>query len=478
MRFTRTAVAAIALGVGQSAAGAAQSAPDAGGAPYMKWCSGCHGDTGAGDGYAAMRLLPRPRDFTLGVFKIRTTPSGEQPTDADLAHVIDEGLNGSPMVGWKTKLTTQERADIVRYIKGLSPFFDGPVPQSIVIGEPPPDDPTGIAEGRRVYEQLKCFECHGQAGRGDGTSVPTFTSDDGFPIPASDLTEGWRFKGGTSVRDVYTRLRTGLDGTPMPSYGEQVEAGLITDEQLWQLAQYVRSLSPEVPPSFSDVIRTQLVESLPLAPGDAAWTAIDSAYVPLAGQVVVPPRWFTPSVDGLWIHAAHDGESVAIKVTWHEPSESPDPAFDPWLESMRQTVDGVDEPFPRAQGPDRLTVVYPQQLGADSLRPYFVSGDSRRAAYVWRWSSTSETIHEGAARGLLRFAPRSDAEVDHAARYEHGRWQVQFSRALTPSDTTVALGFTAGDRIPISFFVADGSNGEVGARGAVSGWRNLLLEAP
>src|SRR2546425_10261800 len=28
---------------------------------YVKWCAGCHGDTGAGDGPAARYMLPRPR---------------------------------------------------------------------------------------------------------------------------------------------------------------------------------------------------------------------------------------------------------------------------------------------------------------------------------------------------------------------------------------------------------------------------------
>src|SRR5438094_8275356 len=31
---------------------------------YVKWCAGCHGETGAGDGPAAGAMLPRPRNFT------------------------------------------------------------------------------------------------------------------------------------------------------------------------------------------------------------------------------------------------------------------------------------------------------------------------------------------------------------------------------------------------------------------------------
>src|SRR3989449_7416395 len=72
---------------------------------YEKWCAGCHGETGAGDGPAAAYMLPRPRNFTGAVYKIRTTASGQLPTDADLLRAIDEGLPGSAMPAWKGRLS-------------------------------------------------------------------------------------------------------------------------------------------------------------------------------------------------------------------------------------------------------------------------------------------------------------------------------------------------------------------------------------
>ena len=72
---------------------------------YDKWCSGCHGDTGAGDGYGAKTMLPHPRDFTKAVYKIRTTASGEIPTDDDLRHVIEVGMPGTAMPEWKSRLS-------------------------------------------------------------------------------------------------------------------------------------------------------------------------------------------------------------------------------------------------------------------------------------------------------------------------------------------------------------------------------------
>src|SRR5690606_21076675 len=76
---------------------------------YDKWCAGCHGEDGRGTGEAAAYMLPRPRDFTRALYQIRTTASGELPTDADILRVIDEGMPGTAMPGWRTLLSRSER---------------------------------------------------------------------------------------------------------------------------------------------------------------------------------------------------------------------------------------------------------------------------------------------------------------------------------------------------------------------------------
>jgi cytochrome c553 len=64
---------------------------------YIRRCSFCHGLMGDGEGPAAQFLDPRPRDFTLGTFKFRTTQSGELPTDEDLFRTVSRGLSGTGM---------------------------------------------------------------------------------------------------------------------------------------------------------------------------------------------------------------------------------------------------------------------------------------------------------------------------------------------------------------------------------------------
>lgn len=445
---------------------------------YEKWCSECHGETGAGDGAAATHMLPRPRDFTRAVFQIRTTASGELPTDDNLRRIIDEGMPGTAMPGWKSRLNAGDRDAVIAHLKTFSTFFEGATPQAIAIGKAPGASAEGITEGRAVFEKLECFKCHGELGRGDGQSASTLKDDWDQPIRAADLSESWNFNGGSAVEQIYRRLRTGLDGTPMPSFSDAIDAQVITDEQLWRVAQYVRSLSPEEPPRPQDVIRARRVAQLPAGPDDSAWAQIQPAYVPLVGQIIVRPRWFAPALNAVWVQALHDGQSLALRLTWHDRSRSPDPAWDEWLGRMRNAMSDGDAPVASAQGPDRLHVQFPLKWTDGLERPYFLGGNARQPVSLWRWSSGGDKLEEGAGTGLGRFTPAAAGNASHSARYDRGEWALQVTRPLVPADSTAAIPFMPGRAIPIAFFAADGSNGEDDVRGAVSAWYAIYLDVP
>ena len=467
-------VALAALGPRPSALGAQGAA---GKVVYDRWCAECHGESGAGDGSAAAYMLPRPRDFTKAVYQIRTTASGEIPTRDDLRRIIDEGMPGTAMPGWKEKLSESERDEVIEYLETFSRFFQGDRPSPIEISGGPGG---GAEEGRQIYEKLECFKCHGDAGRGDGNSAPTLTDDWDHPIRAADLTESWLFTGGSSVRDIYVRLRTGLDGTPMPSFTDAVEGGLITDEQLWSVARYVRSLSPEEPPEVREVVRAHRVEgTLPASPDDSAWAAAESHYIPLVGQIIVKPRWFTPTVDGVWVQALHDGERLAMLVRWHDPSRSPDASWDEWLARMRQTVMDADGAHDGAHGPDMLVVQLPTAAGDGDELPYFLGGSTRRPAHAWRWTSDSDRAVEGTTTGLDRFVARTDAaDLASVSSFSNGEWRLLLTRPLAPTDSSAAPRIPIGRTIPIAFRASDGSSGEGDVRTAVSAWYALHLEVP
>jgi cytochrome c oxidase cbb3-type subunit 2 len=442
---------------------------------YTKWCAGCHGDTGAGDGVGSKTMLPHPRDFTKAVYKIRTTASGEIPTDDDLRHVIEVGMPGTAMPEWKSRLSAGEITSVIGYIKSFSASSFKTPAKAIAIAKAPSG--SGVDEGKAVFQKLECAKCHGMAGRADGKSAPTLKDDYGNPIRPADLTENWKFRGGNAVSDIYTRLRTGLDGTPMPSFQDAIENKLITDEQLWRVAQYVHSLSPEKTPEPREVVRAARADRLPSAPNDAAWNSVERFWVPLVGQIIAKPRWFAPTVDGLWVQALHDGRSLALRVSWDDPSKSPDPVWEEWIGRMSKTLTDVDGPLATQQGPDRLVVHWTHNPSDETRRPYFLGGDAKSPAYAWRWSSELR-VEEGTETGLGKFAALPNGQVTQSARYADGQWQVMFTRPLASSDTTKVPRFTTGHAIPVAFFAADGSSGEDEVRGAVSTWYAVYLDVP
>ena len=442
---------------------------------YDKWCAGCHGDTGAGDGSAAKMMLPHPRDFTKGVYKIRTTASGEIPTDADIRHIVEVGMPGTAMPEWKSRLSDAEIGAVVQHVKSFYRQFQGAQATALSFGSAPS---TNVEEGKATFQKLECFKCHGQQGRGDGTSAPTLKDDYGAPIRAADLTESWKFRGGNTVEQIYARLRTGLDGTPMPSFADAVENKLITDDQLWRVAQYVRSLSPEKTPTTREVVRAGLVSALPTTLEDQAWTDADRFWIPLVGQIIDKPRWFSPTVDGLWVQALHDGRSLALRLSWSDPSRSPNPTWDEWLGRVRTAMTDVDGALAAQQSADRLVVQWSPSSADDSERPYFLGGSARRPVYVWRWTSDPMRVEEGTQAGLGKVTPFASARVTQTARFADGQWQLLLTRPLASTDTTQAPRFATGRAIPVAFYAADGSNGEDDVRGAVSTWYAVYLDVP
>ena len=74
---------------------------------YRRFCIGCHGPDGNGEGMNAQWIDPKPRDFTEATFKCRSTPTGTLPTDDDLYNAITRGFVTTNMPSWRP-LTPQD----------------------------------------------------------------------------------------------------------------------------------------------------------------------------------------------------------------------------------------------------------------------------------------------------------------------------------------------------------------------------------
>lgn len=247
--FILASVALLASGLVSGALAAQDSAVvERGQAVYNSRCVVCHGP--AGDGKGLMGIIYRnqlnglvvttyPRDFTAGMYKFRSTPSGYLPTDEDLLRIITQGIPRSGMPG-HTDVPLKDRMAVIEYIKTFSPRWqkDGPG-EPIEIASPLPSYVGGedsTRRGQEMYAKARCAMCHGETGRGDGPSSGSLTDSWGDRIVPFDFTSG-PLKGGSSPENVYRTFVTGLDGTPMPSYQDAIQ-----EQDRWDLVSYCLEL--------------------------------------------------------------------------------------------------------------------------------------------------------------------------------------------------------------------------------------------
>jgi len=227
---------------------------------YRRYCVVCHGQLGDGNGESAQWLDPKPRDFTLGVFKCRSTPTGTLPTDEDLFNTIARGLDRSNMPVWST-FTKQQRADLVAWIKHFSPRWQKEKAGDAIQIPPEPEVTADrVKNGREVFGRVQCWKCHGVQGMANGPSASTLTDDLGRPILPYNFTDGSRPKCGETDRDIYRIFMTGLDGTPMPSFSDNIKP-----EEAWDLVFYLRTFQP---PNKYNVKEKEIAKQLGLKPID------------------------------------------------------------------------------------------------------------------------------------------------------------------------------------------------------------------
>jgi cytochrome c oxidase cbb3-type subunit 2 len=264
---------------------------------YERRCVGCHGTNGDGNGPAATFLHNvRPRAFTAGVFKFRTTPTGSLPTDGDLLRVVTRGVRGTAMPTWH-ELPEKDRLAVIQYIKyeltadrtdpkkPIFYFIEEPVQPPIYIGTPPGPSEQIVAQGKNIWKKAKCWECHGDTGKGDGEKAPGLEDDFGFPIPPADLTAG-QFKSGPGVGDVFRTISTGLNGTPMPSYEDS-----LNEQERWALSYFILSLSAYTDPLSRQPLKISAEDRAALNDPRLKADSTRLAYQPRGGRVQLAERY-------------------------------------------------------------------------------------------------------------------------------------------------------------------------------------------
>lgn len=109
------------------------------------------------------------------------------------------------------------------HVVRVSELIAGPEKTSASIRNPYEDNKQVLVDGKRYYNWFNCTGCHGGAGGG------------GIGPPLAD--DDWIYGG--EAANIFLSI---VQGRPngMPSYG-----GQLSDDQVWKIAAYVKTLSGE-----------------------------------------------------------------------------------------------------------------------------------------------------------------------------------------------------------------------------------------
>jgi hypothetical protein len=370
------------------------------------------------------------------------------------------------------------------------------------IVELPPDFPANgaesVARGAVAYRGA-CASCHGDKGKGDGAQDQR--DDSGVPIRPRDFTLGI-FKGGREPRQLYTRILLGLPGTPMPA-SPTYKPGEIGD-----LVNFILSLSSPEAQAKVEHRRRQVVAKrtdgpLPEEMSAAAWQAAEPA------PIVVSPLWWRAYVPPeLEVRALHDGQSLAVRLTWLDETRndsavrpqdfedmaavqlfkgSPEPflgmgaangALDVWLwqadASLRADVDTAH--------PNMAVDLYPFEKPGNGSRPH--ARDLQPPEFLTAQAAGNlrsdparppATNLQAKGPGTLTMRPKVSQVVRATGQWQDGRWTVVLRRPLVVA-ADAGIRLAPGDRLSVAFAIWDGAARDRNGQKLISIWHDLKLE--
>jgi mono/diheme cytochrome c family protein len=458
---------------------------------YNKYCAQCHGEKGDGEGYATPHLQPRPRDFTTGKFKVRSTPTGALPTHQDLVNIIRRGIPYTSMPAWPN-LADQDVSNLAYYIQTFSPEFANKeaIPQPVDIPSAPASTNESVELGKKLYQETGCIRCHGTLGRGDGSSAPTLKDETGRALKVADLTQSWTFRGGATREDIFRTMSTGFNGTPMPGF---VDA--LTPEQRWAITDYIIWLSGTGGPGYTNLVRAQrLQDQIDLKKGTANFESAPVSRFPIVGQIMEPGRAFHPATTSVMVQAVYDSESIAVLVRWHDmradttgtngmalPVPTEEEAEAAPSGAGAETAAAAD-PFadttaeataPPSEFSDAVAVQIPLTAPTGARKPYFIFGDGSNPVDLWYFDLARSEPQQFTGKGSTDITPNDTGDVTGVASYDQGECSVMFVRPLRPN---AGARLAPGEFLPIAFSVWDGFSRERGNRRGLSAWYSIYVE--
>jgi high-affinity iron transporter len=182
---------------------------------YERNCASCHGMTGRGDGVASRGMNPKPP-------AIGDPQTMRDVSPATMYRIVSVGIAGTPMTGYASAFTAEQRWNIVSYLMSLRTTS----PQ--------------LAEGEGLYTQ-KCMQCHGALGAGDGAFARALTR-----LPQEIGSFAWQ--AAHNDAQLATVIQHGVSGTAMPPAAE------LSPQQVQSVVAYLRTLPLRAAPSGAPMV--------------------------------------------------------------------------------------------------------------------------------------------------------------------------------------------------------------------------------
>jgi DMSO reductase family type II enzyme heme b subunit len=259
------------------------------------------------------------------------------------------------------------------------------------------------------------------------------------------------------------------------------------------------------PPPTHVVVKS--VATLPADPADAAWNAAPQYVAQLVLQDLVEPRLLEPSTSEVRVRALSDGNLLACRLEWDDPSTNDVPGPSTFVDACAIQLPATTEPtVPAPQmgevgrpveicywnaafqamvdgRDDSLTALYP---GAVSDHHPFEAQSLQKDPQAQR--EMAARYSPARALGNMRAGPRDSPVEDLVAdgpssltRAPSQQSKGRGVRTATGWDVVIVrplpAGFSAVAPTQIAFAVWQGAAQEVGARKMRTGWIPITLEA-
>lgn len=295
-----------------------------------------------------------------------------------------------------------------------------------------------------------------------------------------------------------------MNGTPMPSFAES-----LTDEQRWQLVDYIVSLDGREAPDYAELLQVQWTTD-EIAIEDPAkskqlFASAPPAHFPVVGQITEPGRSFYPATNSVTVKAVYNSREIAFLVSWHDmradvsgrnapdlkvppeedkgeapaaaaPADGAEGFFGEEVVSEEASVDdffgeeSADTAAPGAEFSDAVAIQLPVQLPSGARKPYFLFGDGANPVDLWFVDLAEKIARRYNGAGSNSITLVEGEEVSAVASYDRGEWSVIFKRALR---STGGVIFTEGQYVPIAFSIWNGTDRERGNKRGLTRWMYL-----